>query len=246
MSEIAAFFDIDGTLCRNALMIEHFKKMVKYEVVEPVYWHTKLSSKHKEWRKRIGDYEDYMLELADIYVEVLKGKNRMDLNFITQQVVNLHGDVVYRYTRERIRWHKKNGHLVFFISGSPDFLVQEMAFKYDVTDYCASSYHVNEEGQFTGKVSPMWDSAHKRDAILKLEKEYDLDLNQSYAYGDTHGDYSMLQSVGNPVAINPTKEFLDCIRYEESLSTRTSIVVERKDVIYRFGATLPCVEILEI
>ncbi|HSN66914.1 MAG TPA: HAD-IB family hydrolase, partial [Fusibacter sp.] len=28
---IAAFLDIDGTLYRNSLMIEHFKKMVKYE-----------------------------------------------------------------------------------------------------------------------------------------------------------------------------------------------------------------------
>ena len=30
--KIAAFFDIDGTIYRNALLIEHFKKLIKYEL----------------------------------------------------------------------------------------------------------------------------------------------------------------------------------------------------------------------
>ena len=31
---IAAFFDIDGTIYRNALLIEHFKKLIKYELFD--------------------------------------------------------------------------------------------------------------------------------------------------------------------------------------------------------------------
>ena len=30
---IAAFFDIDGTIHRNSLLIEHFKLLVKYEYI---------------------------------------------------------------------------------------------------------------------------------------------------------------------------------------------------------------------
>ena len=33
MKTIAAFFDIDGTIHRNSLLIEHFKKMIKYEII---------------------------------------------------------------------------------------------------------------------------------------------------------------------------------------------------------------------
>lgn len=29
----AAFFDIDGTIYRNSLLIEHFKKLIKYELL---------------------------------------------------------------------------------------------------------------------------------------------------------------------------------------------------------------------
>ena len=28
---IAAFFDIDGTIFRNSLLTEHFKKLIKYD-----------------------------------------------------------------------------------------------------------------------------------------------------------------------------------------------------------------------
>ena len=29
---IAAFFDIDGTIYRNSLLTEHFKKLIKYDI----------------------------------------------------------------------------------------------------------------------------------------------------------------------------------------------------------------------
>ena len=38
MGNVAAFFDIDGTLYRDSLMTEHFKKLIKYEVVDEKYW----------------------------------------------------------------------------------------------------------------------------------------------------------------------------------------------------------------
>lgn len=34
MGKIAAFFDIDGTLYRDSLMVEHFKKLIKYDIID--------------------------------------------------------------------------------------------------------------------------------------------------------------------------------------------------------------------
>ena len=42
----------------------------------------------------------------------------------------------------------------------------------------------------------------------------------------------MLRRVGNPIAINPTKELLLHINQDEILSKTTQIIVERKDIIY--------------
>ena len=33
---VGAFFDIDGTIYRNSLLTEHFKKMIKYELM--IHW----------------------------------------------------------------------------------------------------------------------------------------------------------------------------------------------------------------
>lgn len=235
---IAAFLDIDGTLYRNSLMIEHFKKMVKYEIIDPGVWHTSVKAAFTEWRKRVGEYDAYMLELVDTYYEVLKGKRAADLEFITNQVIALHGDIVYKYTRSRILWHKVQGHKVFFISGSPEFLVAKMAEKYDIDGYKGTGYITDQKGYFTGEVVPMWDSDSKNRAIDEFVEKYDIDLTQSYAYGDTNGDFSMLSRVGHPVAINPAKELMLNIKSTPELVKKAMIIIERKDVIYQLDASV--------
>ncbi len=237
-----AFFDIDGTLHRNSLLIEHFKKLVKYEVIDPRLWHSNVKYTYKEWRKRVRDYEDYMLELIDIYVEALRGWKREDLEFISNQVIKLNGEIVYKFTRDRIAQHRENGDKVFFISGSPNFLVSKMAHKYGVDAYRGSEYLMDDEGRFTGEVVPMWDSDSKNRAMKRLIKDFDIDLAGSYAYGDTDGDLSMLKMVGNPVAINPTHELVEHLRDDPDLKKRARIIVERKDVVYDLPADVRTIE----
>ena len=238
---IGAFFDIDGTLHRNSLMIEHFKKLVRYEVIDPRHWHSGVKYTYKEWRKRERNYEDYMLELVDIYVEALRGHKKDELEFISQQVIKLNGDIVYRYTRDRIKWHKEEGHKVFFISGSPNFLVSRMAEKFGADAYQGAQYLTDDEGRFTGEVIPMWDSVSKNKVLKRLADDFEIDLSISYAYGDTNGDLSMLKKVGYPIAINPTAELLNSIKLDPELSEKSSILVERKDLIYKLR---PDVEVI--
>lgn len=56
---IAAFFDIDGTIYRNALMIEHFKKLIKYELMREEEYHLNVAPVYKLWEERMGNYDDY-------------------------------------------------------------------------------------------------------------------------------------------------------------------------------------------
>jgi phosphoserine phosphatase len=43
----------------------------------------------------------------------------------------------------------------------------------------------------------------KASAIKELAKERNIDLANSFAYSDSHHDFPLLESVGNPCAINP-------------------------------------------
>lgn len=192
--------------------------------------------------KRYGDFEHYLETLAEVYIDELKGVNKSYIEFIASQVININGDMVYKFSREQIDWHKGQDHKVFFISGSPDFLVSKMAEKYGVTECRGTAYLVDDNNNFTGQIIKMWDSENKQRTLNEFLERYEVDLKNSYAYGDTVGDLSMLRMVGNPIAINPNREFLLSIREDENLSKNTIIIVERKDVIYRLE---PDVEILQ-
>ncbi len=228
-----AFFDIDGTIYRDSLMKEHFKKLIKYELVDIQEYESKVKSAFTKWDERMGDYDIYLLGMADSYIEAIKGLPLTYNDFVADQVLELKGNRVYTFTRDRIRWHKEQGHKVIFISGSPEFLVSRMAKKWDADDFIGSKYEV-VDGKYSGEVSPMWDAKNKMKAINKFVEKYQINLEDSYAYGDTMGDLSMMKLLGNPTAINPSKELLEEIKKDEILSKKVDIIVERKDVIYKF------------
>ncbi len=238
MKTTAAFFDIDGTIFRNSLMIEHFQKLISFEVIDPEIWYTKVKKVYLEWEKRYGDFEEYLEILAGVYLQELKGVDRSYIDYIAEHVIKSNGDMVYKYSRNQIEWHKKQGHNVFFISGSPDFLVSKMAEKYGATEYRGSLYKVDDKNRFTGEIVKMWDSVSKQKELNNLIEKYDVDLVSSYAYGDTTGDFSMLKMIGNPVAINPNRELLLEIRADEELNKKATIIVERKNVIYKLDSNI--------
>ena len=71
MSRIAAFFDIDGTIYREGLITEVFKKIIKYELVDKEKWENEVRPAYISWDKRQGDYDTYLLKMVDIYMEAI-------------------------------------------------------------------------------------------------------------------------------------------------------------------------------
>ena len=228
----AAFFDIDGMIFRDSLMIAHFRKMREYRIIDDSTWRTDLLFSEEKWHKRRVDYDDFLDDISKAYVEGLKGVSYADIMFTARHTLRSHADEVYRFTRGRIEKHRERGDMVIFISGSPEFLVKQMAQIWKADVYMGSKY-IFQKGVFTGEIIPMWDSTSKLNAIRTLVEKYNIDLESSYSYGDTNGDFTMLKSVGHPFAINPAKELLENIEKDSELSRKATIVVERKDVIYR-------------
>ncbi len=233
MKNIAAFFDIDGTISREGMISEMFKKMIKYELIDNSKWYNDVEPAFTKWDKRVGGYDAYLQKMVDIYTETIRYTNSFHIAYIAQKVIEQKGERVYTYSREKIKWHKAQGHTVIAISGSPIELVRGMSEKYDMDDYRGTIYQVGDDGIYNGKIIPMWDSESKRKAVFEMAEKYNIDLSTSYAYGDTNGDFSMLKLVGNPFVINPTRELLARIQGDDQLKNKINIIVERKDVTYR-------------
>ncbi len=230
-----AFFDIDGTLYREGLIKEIFKKLIRYDIIDESMWHSEVKPLYEEYDKRIGNYDNYLIKMADIYANAIKGMNKIQLEFIAKKVVEQKGDKVYVFTRDRINFHKSLGHITFTVSGSPQELVKEMSIKHGFDHYIGSNYLIDDKNIYTGRIIPMWNSKNKLKALEKFSKDYDIDLSKSYAYGDTSGDFSMLKEVGFPTVINGTKELLELLLNDEDTKNKINIIVERKDVIYKIN-----------
>lgn len=241
MSKIAAFFDIDGTVVRESILVKHFKRLVKLGIIDEKYWINEIRDKYEAYEKRHGNFDDYLVELGEVYRERMIGLHQSLIEFTASQVINADSEMVYRYTRDRIKWHQEQGHDVYFISGSPDFLVKRLAETYKITGYRGSVYEFKEE-HFTGHVIPMWDSKSKQKALNELKEERALDFLECYAYGDTNGDFNMLKQMGHPTAINPSMKLLNMIRQDDILKDKCDIVIERKDVIYKVKSDVETIE----
>jgi HAD superfamily hydrolase (TIGR01490 family) len=235
MKNRAAFFDIDGTISREGLISEMFKKMVKYELIDNSKWYNEVEPAFTRWDKRVGDYDTYLQKMVDIYTETIKNTSAFHIAYIARKVIEQKGERVYTYSRDQIKWHKEQGNKVIAISGSPVELVREMSEKYGMDDYRGTIYQIGSDGIYNGEIIPMWDSESKRRAVLDIAEKCDIDLSESYAYGDTNGDFSMLKLVGHPVAINPTRELLSHIQQDEQLREKIAIIVERKDTTYKMN-----------
>jgi HAD superfamily hydrolase (TIGR01490 family) len=231
MSQIAAFFDVDGTLYRDSLMSEMFKKLIKYDIVSTDYWYDEVRPKFFKYDNRIGAYDDYIIEIGEIYKGSIKKLSPQIIKFIAKQIIEEKGGRVYTYTRDKILWHKAQGHMVITISGGPQELVCEISKRYGMDDYIGTVY-LDNQVQYTGDFIPMWDSKSKEKSLKEFVEKYRINLEQSYAYGDTAGDFSMLRAVGHPTCINPTKELLSLVSTHLDVKDKITVIVERKDVVY--------------
>jgi HAD superfamily hydrolase (TIGR01490 family) len=234
---IAAFFDIDGTLYREGLITAMFKKLIRSEIIEQERWYNEVKEKYTQWDKRIGNYDDYLHKMAEIYIEAVRGLHKSQIEFIAGKVVEQNGDRVYKYTRDRISYHKEQGHHLITISGSPIELVEKMAEKHGFDFFSGTVYETDSAGLYTGMIHPMWDSCHKSEQLESYAKTLRLDLSRCYAYGDTAGDCGMFEAVGNPAAVNPTRELILKMKKDPAVAEKGTIVVERKDMIYSFGVS---------
>lgn len=121
---------------------------------------------------------------------------------------------------QRIAWHRAQGHRIFLITGTLAPLARMIArrisrqiqapIEVQATELESSppSWHTHpslcSSAEWTGQLAtPHMSSQAKSRALKSLAATHNLSLTQSFAYGDTSADLPMLESVGNPRAINP-------------------------------------------
>lgn len=224
-----AVFDIDGTIFRSSLLIELIDGLVEAGTF-PRHVKKEVEKDYVAWLNRKGSYERYVDRVVETYMQYIKGCKKKDVERIANTIIQIHKNRVYRFTRDFIRELKREKYYLIAISGSPIYMVSRFSKKLGFHAYFGEQLEV-KKGIFTGRTLST-ESIHAKDKILKqfiAISGMRVDLGRSIAVGDTQNDIPMMKMVGNPIAFNPNTSLAHYAKEH-----KWDVVVERKDVIYKF------------
>jgi HAD superfamily hydrolase (TIGR01490 family) len=105
-----------------------------------------------------------------------------------------------------IERHKQLGVKIVLVTGSLDFIVEPLA-QFLEADAVIAATMAQRDGRLTGTLThePLSDDEKAR-RVREFADAQGIDLNLSYAYGDSIADAPMLECVGHPIAVNPDKK----------------------------------------
>ena len=123
---------------------------------------------------------------------------------------------------ERVAWHAKQEHEIVLISGTLEPLAREAARTVEaelaargmtVTIRVFATRLEEMDSTWTGRVlgEAMFGEAKAR-AATRVAKEMQLDLARCYAYGDSLNDRWLMEAVGRPAAVNPSRDLASMAR----------------------------------
>lgn len=194
----AAFFDFDGTLAATTAVHHYYHLNSQIQSSHWARWYFYccivlyyLVDKFSRSAFDLLFYRNY----RGLCVETCCIKSNTELK--ARMVKKLFPDAL-----EHIELHRSAGHKLILITGSPDFIVKPLAMELGF-DHIVSAQLKQKAGLFTGSL--MRKPLHKEQKakeIKEIARIHNLDLEESYAYGDSVNDIHMLAAVGNPVVVN--------------------------------------------
>lgn len=200
----AAFFDVDGTLFK-ANAIEHYLNLTTPYISQLLSWllisniiikipYYFILDRISRQKFNQAFYRNYR------HLSVIQLQRRSQV-YSKSKLINS----IFLAAKDCIAKHKEQGDLVILVTGSLDFIVEPLAKFLNVDAVIATKLQI-KDGFYTGEIigiTPIGEEKAKR--IRNLSINLEIDLNNSYAYGDSTSDLLMLDTVGNPIVINPDR-----------------------------------------
>lgn len=207
-SRVAAFFDVDNTLIPGlAIELRFFHYL----------WTKKLVGSSEATRslwfllQHIPPLSVHPLRERKLYLD---GKRPTEIEPLAEAFVRAR--VCPRLSQDglaTLESHRRAGHSLVLITGSLDFLIMPLASHLKV-DRVLAAIPEQRGDRYTGRlVLPCPYGASKRRLIESFAREAGVDLQHSYAYGDSPGDVETLRLVGHPLVVNPIRGMRSMARH---------------------------------
>lgn len=210
---IAAFFDLDGTLCKEHVwraLTRYFNEHRRRRLLVNAFLATHFSlwplhrlgllSRERFFRLWIND-------MAWLLVGLRPEEGQEIFRWITDQALipSLRPGVA-----EVLHQHQAEGHQVVLVSGAFEELLACFGKRLEVQHVVGTRLELRN-GRYSGRAVKPCFGHHKVTLLTELlqKNDLDIDFSQSFAYGDSIFDVPLLELVGNPVAVCPDDELRD-------------------------------------
>lgn len=196
---VAAFFDVDRTLVGPPSMERMFTSfLIRRGYLKPGDMMRYLAHLARNW-------SDFSADLMRTNKQHFRDKDPADLEALARQCFE--SDIkpaISPLGRQAVADHLGQGHMVVLLTGSllplAELLKQELR-----AHLALAATLAVDNGFLNGDLANTRPYGEEKARLaMQVAAEYDIDLANSYAYGDHHTDQDILALVGNPVAVNPT------------------------------------------
>ena len=198
----ASFFDLDHTLCkvntsfRFGFYLMRLKLfpliLVPYFIL--IYFSCKAgilglarlhagACRHLFFQKSLKDIQGHVDNFLDLELQSM-----------------LSPEIFKRFERAKF-----DDHYTVLLSNSPDFIVESIAKRLQFNAWEGTKYSLDSNKKVSG-ISHILDGEDKAHYVKQIAKNLKISTQKMFAYSDSYLDLPFLESVGNPIAVNPDKK----------------------------------------
>jgi len=198
-----AFFDVDNTLLKGSTLFFLGRGMyqrgffTKKDISAFVLANIRYRLTGKENKEEIARFQNAATDF-------IKGHNVIEIEKIGQEIYEEYvSPAIWQGTVEIAQEHLSKDEEVWLVTATPLDMANLMAQRLGFTGALGTKAEI-EDGVYTGKIiGNLLHGREKATAVRELAIGRSIDLNNCYAYSDSHHDIPLLEAVGNPRAINP-------------------------------------------
>ena len=204
MAAKLAFYDLDGTLV-SSNVVSQYLWFARNHPQAGVAWRIARALVRAPWwlslemRSRRRFNEVFFREYAGMRLDWMSGNAARMFDAVLRPAT-------FRGARELIEGDRRAGFHTILLTGSLDFAIQPLIEQFGFDEAVTNRLRFSA-GVATGElIEPIIAGPEKVDAIRGFCAHHGADSAVCRAYSDSMSDVPMLEAVGQPVAVNPTKK----------------------------------------
>jgi putative phosphoserine phosphatase/1-acylglycerol-3-phosphate O-acyltransferase len=201
-SHIGAFFDLDRTLLAGFSATAFVRELVRSGRIDLAAMAQGVGAAARFQFGGVG-FSGFVAET----VGVLKGMAEHELEEMGERLFTRElAASVYPESRALVHAHQKKGHAVAVVSSALRYQIEPLARDLGIEHVMCTKLEIDDDGNLTGSVvHPTCYGVGKAIAGRAFAAAHGVDLKQSFFYTDSDEDLPLLDIVGRPRPINPSR-----------------------------------------